>query len=284
MGYIDLHVHSNASDGTCTPEELVDLAIEKKLSAFALTDHDTVDGLSSALAYAMTKNIEVIPGIELSTDYNGKDIHIVGLFIQHHNPQFRDKLKEFCDSREIRNKKMAQALTDAGFPVNYQELVEQNPCATVTRAHFARYMLEHGYIKTLKEAFEKYIGDDCPYYVPREKVTPEDGVRLILSAGGVPILAHPLLYHMNEEELTALIVPLKKVGLVGIEALYPGHSEMEESMVRRLARKNDLLISGGSDFHGGNKPGLELGTGYGGLKVPYELLSPLRRYAYNIMM
>jgi len=232
----------------------------------------------------MTKNIEVIPGIELSTDYNGKDVHIVGLFIQHHNPRFRDKLKEFCDSRDNRNKKMAQVLTDAGLPVNYEELEADNPGATITRAHFAKYMLTHGYINTLKEAFEKYIGDDCPYYVPREKVTPEDGVRLILNAGGVPILAHPVLYHMSEEELTELIVPLKAIGLVGIEALYPGYTEMEESMVCRLARKNGLLISGGSDFHGDNKPGLEMGSGYGGLKVPYELLSALRGYAYNIMM
>ena len=154
----------------------------------------------------------------------------------------------------------------------------------ITRAHFARLLLSKGYIRTLKEAFEKLIGDDCPYYVPREKVTPEDGVRLILKAGGVPILAHPLLYHMKEEELTELIVSLKKAGLVGIEALYSTHSELEESFVRRLARKNDLLISGGSDFHGGNKPGLELGTGYGGLKVPYDVLSGLRGYAYNIMM
>ena len=284
MRYIDLHVHSNASDGTCTPEQLVDLAIEKNLAAFALTDHDSIDGLSPALAYAMTKNIEVIPGIELSTDYNGKDVHIVGLFIQHHNPQFRDKLKEFCDSRDNRNKKMAQVLTDAGFPVNYEELAADYPGATITRAHFAKYMLAHGYIRTLNEAFEKYIGDTCPYYVPREKVTPADGVRLILNAGGVPILAHPVLYHMSEEELTELIVPLKAVGLVGIEALYPGYTEMEESMVRRLARKNGLLISGGSDFHGDNKPGLQMGSGYGGLKVPYELLSALRGYAYNIMM
>ena len=284
MRYIDLHVHSNVSDGTCTPEELVDLAIKKNLAAFALTDHDTIDGLSPALAYAMTKNIEVIPGIELSCDHNGKDIHIVGLFIQHHNPQFRDKLKEFCDSRDIRNRKMAQVLTDASFPVNYEELAADNPGATITRAHFAKYMLAHGYIRTLKEAFEKYIGDDCPYYVPREKVTPADGVRLILNAGGVPILAHPLLYHMNEEELTELIVPLKAIGLVGIEALYPGHTEMEESMLRRLARKHHLLISGGSDFHGSNKPGLEMGSGYGGLKVPYDLLPALRSYAYNIMM
>ena len=115
MKYIDLHTHSNASDGTCTPEELVDLAVAKGLGAIALTDHDTVDGLSPALAHAMTKNIEIIPGIELSTEYNGKDIHIVGLFIQHHNPVFRDKLKEFCDSRDNRNVKMAKALTDAGY-------------------------------------------------------------------------------------------------------------------------------------------------------------------------
>jgi len=284
MKNIDLHTHSTASDGTFTPEQLVDYAIEKNLAAIALTDHDTVDGLSAALAHAASRNIEVIPGIELSTEYRGKDVHIVGLFIRHHEPVFRDRLKEFCDSRDNRNIKMAQCLTDAGFPLTVEELASAFPGAVITRAHFARLMLEKGYIRNLNQAFEKYIGDDCPYYVPREKVTPVDGVRLILSAGGVPILAHPLLYKMKEAELDELIVPLKQAGLVGIEAIYPSHAPADEAYVRRLAQKHGLLVSGGTDFHGANKPGLDLGSGYGRMRVPYDVLSPLRGHAHYIWM
>lgn len=277
MRYVDLHVHSRASDGTYSVTELVDYALEKKLAAFALTDHDTVDGLAPALSYASGKDIEVIPGIELSTEYNGKDIHIVGLFIRFEDPGFLQRLKEFCDSRDIRNEKMAARLTRAGFPLTVEELAEAFPGAVITRAHFARLMLEKGYIKELKEAFEKYIGDTCPYYVPREKVSPLDGVRLIREAKGIPVLAHPMLYHMNETALSQLIGPLKDAGLVGIEGLYSTYNTSDEALVRRLAKKHGLLISGGSDFHGANKPGLDLGRGYGNLKVPYTILEELRQ-------
>lgn len=281
MNYVDLHVHSCASDGTYTPRELVDYACEKQLSAFALTDHDTVDGLASSLSYARDKDVEVIPGIELSTEYNGRDIHIVGLFIRYEEPEFLKRLQEFCDSRDIRNEKMAAQLTEAGFSLTMDELTEAFPGAVITRAHFARLMLEKGYIQELRQAFEKYIGDTCPYFVPREKVSPADGVRLIRAAGGVPILAHPILYHMNERALTELLVPLKEAGLIGIEALYSTYSAADESLIRRLARKHDLLLSGGSDFHGTNKPGLDLGTGYGGLRVPETILEELRRHAMD---
>lgn len=281
MKYVDLHVHSRASDGTFTAAELVDYACKKQLAAFALTDHDTVDGLSSALTCARGKDIEVIPGIELSTEYNGRDIHIIGLFIRYEEPEFLKHLQEFCSSRDIRNEKMAARLTEAGFPLTTDELTAAFPGAVITRAHFARLMLEKGYIRNLKDAFENYIGDTCPYFVPREKVSPADGVRLIRAAGGVPILAHPMLYHMNEAGLSELLVPLKEAGLIGIEALYSTYSAADESLVRRLARRHDLLLSGGSDFHGSNKPGLDLGTGYGGLRVPETILEELRKTAIH---
>ena len=168
MRYVDLHVHSTASDGTFSPEALVDYALQKQLAAFALTDHDTIDGLAPAIAYARNTDVEVIPGIELSTEYNGRDIHIVGLFIDYENPVFLEHLAEFCASRDRRNEKMAARLTEAGCPITMEELTEAFPDAVITRAHFARLMMQKGYIQQIKEAFEKYIGDNGPCFVPRE--------------------------------------------------------------------------------------------------------------------
>ena len=200
---IDLHVHSCHSDGTFTPTELVDYAIEKGLSAFALTDHDTTDGIAEAVSYAEKlcnegrRNVpRIIKGIELSTDLNGKDVHIVGLMIDCDSPEFREYLKEFVDERKNRNIKMCKRLSEHGIPVTYEDLEGSVQDAVITRAHFAAWMLEHGFVSTKHEAFEKYIGNGAPCYVPREKVTPEKAVELILKADGVPILAHPILYKL----------------------------------------------------------------------------------------
>lgn len=279
---VDLHVHSSCSDGTLSPKELVGYAIEKKLSAFALTDHDTVDGLDEAIQYAASLkaeqgNIEVIPGIELSTEYQGADIHVVGLYIDYHNRDFQDKLREFVDSRTTRNQKMCSLLTQAGIPVTYEELQAAYPDAVITRAHYAGYMLEKGYVKSRQEAFDRYVGDHAPCYIPREKITPAQAVQLILQAGGAPVLAHPILYHMNDERLDTLVRELKEAGLMGIEAVYSTYTSADERRIRALAAKYGLFISGGSDFHGANKPGLDLGTGYGKLFVPEELLTDIKK-------
>lgn len=274
---VDLHVHSNKSDGSLTPSDLVLEAKKKGLTAFALTDHDTVDGIDEAMEAAKGSGVTVIPGIELSTEYEGKDIHIVGLFIDKEQPAFRDKIQEFVDSRILRNQKMCQKLTEAGCPLTYEELMEEFPGSVITRAHYAQILLKKGYTKSLKEAFERYIGDRGPCFIPREKITPEDGVKLILSAKGIPVLAHPLLYKMGKERLQILIDRLKAAGLEAIEAVYCTYSPSEEVQMRELAKKNGLLISGGSDFHGSAKPGLEMGTGYGKLFVPGEILDALKQ-------
>ena len=210
---IDLHVHSTRSDGTYTPCELVDYAIEKGLDAFALTDHDTVAGLDEAMEYAAAASTEagvkcipeVIPGIEFSTEYQERDIHIVGLYIDYKNEAFAQYLQSFIDSRTLRNQKMCSLLAEAGIDISYERLLEEFPNSVITRAHYAKYMLTHGYIKSIKEAFERYIGDNCPYFVPREKVTPAQAVELIIRAGGVPILAHPVLYHLSNARLEELV-------------------------------------------------------------------------------
>lgn len=293
---IDLHVHSTRSDGTYTPKELVDYAVLKGLKAFALTDHDTVDGLDEAIQYAETlrqkqaeslqatacdeaacRHIpEVIPGIEFSTEYQGRDIHIVGLYIDYKDKEFTRYLQSFIDSRTLRNQKMCRLLTEAGIDISYDKLLEEFPGSVITRAHYAKYMLNHGYIKSIKEAFERYVGDNCPYFVPREKVTPAQAVELTLKAGGVPILAHPILYHMSDARLDKLVAELTESGLMGIEAIYSTYCSADERKIRNLAKKYKLLISGGSDFHGSNKPGLDLGVGYGRLYVPDEVLDNIK--------
>ena len=234
MNAVDLHVNSNKSDGTFNPSQLVDYALEKGLSAFALTDHDTVDGLEEAITYAdkLRKNNpnvpEVIPGIELSTEYQGKDIHIVGLYIDDTSEKFTNTLKEFVTSRDNRNKKMCTLLAEHGIDITYEKLLEEFPDCVITRAHYARYMLNHGYINSMTEAFDKYIGDRCPCYVPREKITPQDGITMILEAGGIPILAHPILYRMSDARLEELVSLLAEQGLMGIEAVYTTNTPAEE--------------------------------------------------------
>ncbi len=282
MRAVDLHTHSNKSDGSYAPAELVDYAISKGLCAVALTDHDTTDGLAEAvaradaLAKAGKPSIEVVPGIEFSTKLDDKDVHIVGLYIAYDAPAFRARLQDFVDSRVGRNIKMCRNLQEAGIDITYEKLKERNPGAVITRAHYATYLFEEGYVKSRQEAFAKYLGDHTKYFVPREKVTPAQAVELILEVGGIPILAHPPLYHMGKERLDRLVSSLKDDGLMGIETLYSTYTGQDERDMRRLAEKYDLLMSGGSDFHGKNKPNLDLGVGFGKLFVPEEYLTKIK--------
>lgn len=299
-------MHSNCSDGTYSPAELVDYAVEKGLFAFALTDHDTVDGLDEAIARAeelrglkagaaagdsaRTGGLrglsagtaaggfrvpDVIPGIEFSTRYREQDLHILGLAIDHRDSRFREQLQEFVDSRTVRNRKMCRLLRERGIHITCEALEEEFPDAVITRAHYAKYMLKHGYIQSIVEAFDRYIGDHCPCYIPREKVTPQQAIELILRAGGIPIFAHPVLCRMSDEHLDELTAMLKDAGLIGIEAIYGTYRPHEERAMRALAKKHGLLISGGSDFHGSNKPGLDLGSGCGNLFVPVSVWKDL---------
>jgi predicted metal-dependent phosphoesterase TrpH len=287
MHPIDLHTHSTRSDGTLTPAELIRYAAQKGLAAIALTDHDTIDGIEEAVQAARSLSSqdpdalvpEVIPGVELSTEYRGKDIHIVGLFIDWQNREFADRLRGFADARIYRNRKMCSLLTENGCPVSYEDLEAAFPDTVITRAHFAQYLLDRGMISSIDEAFRKLIGDDCPCFVPREKITPHDAVRFLLRFGGVPILAHPLQYKMSETELDALVASLTGLGLDGIEVYYSTHRQADTANLSRIAEKYGLLLSGGSDFHGTRKQNLDLGTGYGHLYVPDTILPPIRERA-----
>ena len=186
------------------------MAIAKGLTAFALTDHDTTAGVKEAVAYGRKKGIEVIPGIEFSTEYYGKDIHIVGLFIDEDAPAFQEQIGNFVRAREERNEKMCARLAADGIDISYEKLLEAFPDCVITRGHYSRYLLDHGYVKSLPEAFDRYLGDHTKYFVPREKITPAQAVSLILAVKGIPVLAHPTLYHMGKDNLSSLVRHLKE--------------------------------------------------------------------------
>lgn len=273
---VDLHVHSTASDGTYTPTELIAEAKRAGLSALALTDHDTTAGIKEAMSAAEKENMELIPGIELSTDYKGKEVHIVGLYIDVENKELIEQTAAFRKCRDSRNEEIIAALQKEGFTITMEALKAENPDCVITRANIARFLYNHGMIKSVQEAFDKYIGDGCRCYVNRFKISPTDAVRLIKQAGGIAVLAHPLLYHMSTVNLQKLIEELKEAGLDAIEAIYSTYSTGEEQLMKRTAKENGLLISGGSDFHGSNKPRIRLAVGYGHLYIPYSVLEELK--------
>lgn len=275
---VDLHTHTTESDGSFTPEELILEAKRKGLSAIAITDHDTFAGIEKAMPVASENDIELIPGIEFSTDYNGREVHVVGLYIDTKNPQLNSKIKEFKECRENRNVLIVENLQKEGFDITMEALKAENPDCVITRANIARFLYEHGMIPSIQTAFEKYIGDNCKCFVNRFKVTPMEAVRLIKEAGGTAILAHPLLYHMSTPTLQKMVNEMKTAGLDGIEAIYCTYSTGEEREMKQFARQNNLLISGGSDFHGSTKPKLELATGYGKLYIPYSVLADIKAY------
>lgn len=273
---IDLHVHSNASDGTFTPTQLVAEAKKAGLSAFALTDHDTTDGVAEAAMAAEKAGIELVPGVELSTEYEGKEIHVLGLYIDITNEALQKHMANFRDSRDNRNVYMLEKLRSEGFDITLEALEAMFPDAVITRAHVARYLLDKGYTPDIKTAFSEYIGEGCRCYVGRPKVTPMDAVDYIIEAGGTPVLAHPVVYHMDRPQLKKMIAEMKAHGLVGMEAIYSENTAADEGDFKSLARAEDLLITGGSDFHGENKPDIRLGRGRGRLYVPYACLEAVR--------
>ena len=279
--YIDLHVHSTASDGTYAPAALVDLAIRQQLCAIAITDHDSIDGIKEAQTAALHTDLEVIPGVELSTEYEGCEIHVVGLYIDPEHPALKKQLSDFRNLRDNRNVLMAERLAQEGFAITYEALAESFPDCVLTRAHIARYLLNTGQVKSLSEVFDKYIGDGCKCYIDRPKVSPMEAVSLIHQAGGLAFLAHPCLYKLKRKELLLLLDNMQAAGLDGIEAIYSCNQGSDEKDFCQLANERGLLVSGGSDFHGSNKPYIKLGTGKGTLKVTYNLLEQIRQRLVN---
>ncbi len=272
MDYIDLHTHTTASDGTFTPTNLIAYAKEKGLKAVAVTDHDTLDGLKEAVKAGKDYGITVIPGIEISAEYRGADLHVLGLNVDYEQPDFVSEINRCHSLREERNVKMIARLNEKGFDISSDDMVRQFGEATFTRAHYAQMMRDKGYVKDKNEAFSKYLNPGMPLYIPREKVTPEQAIHIIKLGHGKPVLAHPLLYHLTDEEIDELVGNLVKEGLVGMEAIYVLNKGDDTERMTAIAQKHGLFITGGSDFHGTIKPDIDLGVGKGNLKVPAWLL------------
>lgn len=282
--YIDLHTHSTFSDGTYTPTELVQEAKSRNLSAIAITDHDCVDGIDEGLSAGAELGLEVISGIELAAYYtnpkngNKTEIHIVGLFLDHKNPHLMEATQRLKDERDERNMIMTKKLTNIGFPMTYEELMEEAGIGTCSRAHYANLMVKKGYVSHKKEAFQRYIGFGKPGYVPRKLPTPKECADIITESGGVAILAHATLYGMDINEIRTMTKNLKDDGLKGIEVMYSTYRPQQEKEITQIAKYLELCPSGGSDFHGANKPDIFMGVGRGNLKIPYSFLENLRNY------
>ncbi|HIR76178.1 MAG TPA: PHP domain-containing protein [Candidatus Choladousia intestinipullorum] len=276
MKLIDLHTHSNCSDGTLSPADLVKHAVECNVTAFALTDHDNTDGLAAAFEAAAEMNIELVPGIEFSTEYLGTDIHIVGIDFDWKNKEFQHRIDYYRSERERRNQKMIDKMAADGIDISYGQMAESFGESLWTRAHFAKYLIAKSIVRDINEAFSDYLGDNCKYFIPREKVSPFEVVRLIRQFGGIPILAHPFQYKFSDETLRTLLTKLKECGLLGMEVYYSTHTKENCDYLLDLANEFDLAPSGGSDFHGSNKPDIELGSGKNNLQIPYSILEGLR--------
>ncbi len=275
MSFIDLHTHSTASDGTLTPTEVVETAAQAGLSAIALTDHDTIAGVEEAMTAADRCGIRVIPGIEISCHSMGKEVHMLGFFLDYTDETFLKTLEDLRENRGGRNQKMLDAFVRDGFPITWEKLKHGNPDSVITRAHFARVLVDEGICKTKNEAFDKYLGDGKKYYIPRSKIRPEDAITYIHQAGGVAVLAHPYEYKLSKAQLVTMIEELKNAGLDGIECYHSNNYVGQSLVLKELAHRYDLAITGGSDFHGSNKPDISLGIGRGGLKVHESLIEPL---------
>ncbi len=278
MKKIDLHTHSTASDGTFTPTELVLEAKRVGLYSVALTDHDTVSGIDEFIEAGIKYNIRTIAGVELSTEYEDTEIHVLGLFIDPENQALLRQLHEFRSNRDNRNLKMIERLREEGFRITAEEIYERDPEAVIARPHIARYLADTHQVKDIQEAFDKYIGEGCCCYVERYKITPMRAVELIHAAGGVAILAHPCLYKISDDTMKKMLKEMVKARLDGIEAIYSRNQGSDEEKYRALAKKFGLIISGGTDFHGANKPDIHLGTGTGNLVIPNKILLDIRLY------
>ncbi|CCO22952.1 PHP domain-containing protein [Maridesulfovibrio hydrothermalis] len=277
MPAIDLHTHSTASDGTFTPAELVKAAKEAGLVAIALTDHDTMDGLPEALEAGVKHGIEVIPGCELSVRSKTGVLHIVGLWVDPYSETLKRAFNEVRNRRISRNEGMVANLQKLGIDITMEEIRTEAP-GTVGRPHMARILVAKKVVKNFEEAFNDYLGSNGKAYIPKNNISPEEAFELLKSTNATSILAHPFLLSSDEEVLDREVAKLKNYGLEGIEVYYNSHSIEMTGICKRLARKYDLMPSGGSDFHGFVKPDIMIGKGTGNLFVHHSVLDDLKSF------
>ena len=272
---VDFHTHSTRSDGTFTPTELVDHAKKCGLSAFALTDHDSVDGIKEAQKRAEEIGLEFIPGIEFSAAEN-TETHIIGLFVDPENEILLKTIDKLKGSRKRRMEEVCSKLRGLGFDITHDEALALAGGKFVGRAHIAKLMVEKGYCETVKECFDKYIGLGKPAYAEKNELSAVEAVKSIRAAGGLAYLAHLNQTGYDIEQLEKLLIQLKEAGLNGIEGYYPEYTPEHIAQYRALAERLSFSLSGGSDFHGGMKPHISMGTGTGDLKIPYYVLENMK--------
>ena len=266
----DLHTHSLFSDGTCAPEELVQLAEGMGLSHVALTDHNTVLGLDRFLQAAQHTSVQAVPGVELSCGWGGREIHMLGLFLQ---PCHFHKVHEYVQAmhrkKDESNRQLVEKLQEAGYALSFEELTKCTPEGHFNRAHVAKAMLEKGYVRSVEEAVKGILSPAYGLYRPPERLDALEAIRFLRSICAVPVLAHPYL-NQSADELAVFVPRAKEAGLIGMEVRYPLFDRETEEAAARLAKAHHLLPSGGSDFHGAIKPHIALGTGTGKLFVPSD--------------
>ena len=270
---VDLHIHTTASDGVLTPSEVVHLSLERGLSVIALTDHDTLGGVAEAHRAALGAGLEVIAGVEINSEGERGDLHILGYYVDPENGPLRERLQAMQQARLARAREMVRRLAAMGMSLDWDEVRALAGGEIVGRPHVARALVNRGYAQTTRETFERFIGRDGPAYVPRLRLSPADVIETIIGAGGVPVLAHPVCSGPAAVERVPEFV---SYGLRGLEVYYPDHSPEEIEMLLELCRKHDLLVTGGSDFHG---PRVEEGAPLGSVYVPPECAERLRKAA-----
>ena len=272
---IDLHTHTTASDGSDAPRELIKRAKEGGLCAIAVTDHDTTDGLDEAVAAGKEFGVEVIPGIELSCNFETQ-MHLLGLFINKNHPRLQEELQMQVKHREERNLLMLQRLNQLGFSITVDDVKTVAAGNVWGRAHFAKLLFEKGYTKSVKEGFDAYLSQDGPVYVKRERLQPEEAIQLVLDAGGIPVLAHMHSLKLDLPDLKDLLIRLKQAGLMGAEVIYTEYTKEQTKAYTALIEEVGLLKSGGSDYHGAMKPQIPLSAEH--LEIPYTMLKEIKQH------
>lgn len=278
MRLVDLHAHTNASDGSMTPTELVTYAKEKGLAAIAVTDHDTVAGLDEAMRAGEALGVEVVPGIETTTVVDGCDVHIVCLYFDRTHPAMTARFADLAKSRDDRNRAMVQRLHDAGLNIQWADFAQWEG-RSIARGHIAQILIARGYASSLREAIANYMSPGTPGYVARKTPTPKAFISAVHEAGGVAFIAHiNQIDRENWPHAEAVCREVILAGADGLETLYCEYDDTWRARAESLRNEYNLLASGGSDFHGTIKPGLDLGSGYGDLKIDYAVLDAIKKY------
>lgn len=274
---IDLHTHTSASDGTYSPAALITLAKEQGIEAIAVTDHDTIEGLPEAMETGERLGVEVIPGMELSVEYGPGTMHILGLLIDPEDKGLNKTLAKLQESRSSRNPKIIEKLNELGMQITMEEVEKISGGGQIGRPHIAAALIKNGHVSSTQEAFDKFLKKGAIAYFERRRLSREEAADAIHGAGGLLILAHPGTLSLNGSKLDKLLSELKDSGFDGIEVFYNNHSQVEEDRLMKIADKLNFIISGGTDFHGKNKPSINLGVGYGNMAIPYEVLQEMKQ-------